>query len=255
MKFLLCLIGFLSTVGSFAIETKGWNNINPERKEFPVQKILWTADLSSVKMDLRDGAKGSIRVIEHNGCKVLEIVKSNDLGLIVVTAPSFEVKKNAKLRVYAYCECEDGDPEVGEGYLRLYGRKEDLSYYKALDGRGPGGPRMQKMVNSPPGGKIRKLAHRLADKATGTSITAAIVVSGPPSTSRWSDWGVEDKDASDKAWREYRKSLEPADVTFGMMPASQFDTLLSSEPNHTAKITKVGDYTRLFVDGKIAKQT
>ena len=237
--------------GAFA-GVDGWDNINPERKEFPVQKVLWECDLSTAKLELRDGAKGFMQVVENAGRKALKIVKSNDVGLIVVTAPPFSVAKGAKLRAYAYCCCEDGDPESGEAYLRLYGRKEDLAYYKALDGRGPGGPRMQKMVNSPPGGRIRKLAHRLADKETGTSITAAIVVSGPPSTSIWTDWGVEDKTASDKAWGKYRKSLEPSDTTYEMMDAAAFDAKLASERDHTAKIAKVGDYARLFVDGRIA---
>ena len=145
-------------------ETEGWDNINPDRKEFPVQKLLWEGDFSAAKLELRDGAKGFVKVVEDGGRKILKIVKSNDLGMMIVTAPPFQVAKGAKLRAYAYCRCEDGDPESGDAYLRLYGRKEDLSYYKALDGRGPGGPRMQKMVNSPPGGRIRKLAHRLADK-------------------------------------------------------------------------------------------
>ena len=234
-----------------AAETEGWDNINPDRKEFPVQKLLWEGDFSAAKLELRDGAKGSIEVVEQDGKKALKIVKSNDLGLMIVTAPAFTVQKGAKLRTFAYCQCADGDPESGDAYLRLYGRKEDLSYFKDLDGRGPGGPRMQKMVNSPPGGRIRKLAHRLADKATGTSITAAIVVSGPPCTSVWTDWGVEDKTASDKAWVKYRKSLEPGDTTYEMMDAAAFDAKLASERDHTAKIAKVGDYARLFVDGKM----
>ena len=232
-------------------ETEGWDNINPDRKEFPVQKLLWEGDFSAAKLELRDGAKGFVKVVEEGGRKILKIVKLNNLGMMIVTAPPFQVAKGAKLRAYAYCRCEDGDPESGDAYLRLYGRKEDLSYYKALDGRGPGGPRMQKMVNSPPGGRIRKLAHRLADKETGTSITAAIVVSGPPCTSVWSDWGVEDKVASDKAWVEYRKSLEPGDTTYEMMDAAAFGAKLASERDHTAKIAKVGDYARLFVDGKM----
>ena len=234
-----------------AAETEGWDNINPGRKEFPVQKQLWEGDFSAAKLELRDGAKGTIAVVDQDGKKALKIVKSNDLGMMIVTAPAFQVAKGAKLRAFAYCSCEDGDPESGDAYLRLYGRKEDLSYFKDLDGRGPGGPRMQKMVNSPPGGRIRKLAHRLADKATGTSITAAIVVSGPPCTSVWTDWGVEDKTESDKAWVKYRKSLEPGDTTYEMLDAAAFDAKLASERDHTAKIAKVGDYARLFVDGKV----
>ena len=230
--------------------TDGWDNVNPDRKEFPAQKVLWAADLKQARMELRDGAEGTMRVVVDQGREALEIVKSNDKGMIVVTAPPFEVKKGAKLRAFAYCRCEDGDPEQGEGYVRLYGRKEDLSYFKDLDGRGPGGPYMQKMVNATPGTRIRKLAHRLADEKTGTSITAAIVVSGPPCTSRWSEWGVEDKSAANKAWGEHRKSLAPKDTTFGMMPADEFAAQLAAEPEHTAKVVKKGDFARLFVDGE-----
>ena len=230
--------------------TDGWDNINPGREEFPVQKVLWTADLSQAKMELRDGAEGSMRVIEADGRKALEIVKANGKGMIVVTAPPFEVRKGAKLRAYAYCACEDGDPEDGEGYIRLYGRKEDLSYFKDLDGRGPGGPRMQKMVNATPGNRIRKLAHRLADDRTGTSITAAIVVSGPPCTSRWSDWGVEDKAESDKAWAKHRKALAPKPVTTGFQPEDEFARARAADVEHTAKIERCNGHSRLIVDGR-----
>ncbi len=251
-RVVLCMSFLVSFFVCEAAETEGWNNINPGRKEFPVQKLLWEGDFSAAKLELRDGAKGSMQVVEQEGKKALRIVKSNDKGMMIVTAQRFAVQKGTKLRAFAYCQCEDGDPESGDAYLRLYGRKEDLSYFKDLDGRGPGGPRMQKMVNSPPGGRIRKLAHRLADKATGTSITAAIVVSGPPCTSVWTDWGVEDKTASDKAWIKYRKSLEPGDTTYEMMDAAAFNAKLAAERDHTARIAKVGDYARLFVDGKMA---
>ena len=108
--------------------TPGWENINPGRREFPPQKVLWTADLSAARLDLRDGAKGEMKVTRGpDGKDVLEITKLNAAGTMVVTAPPFAVAPGAKLRVSAYCECRDGDPNEGEGYLRLYGRKEDLS--------------------------------------------------------------------------------------------------------------------------------
>ena len=230
--------------------TPGWENVNPDRKEFPPQKILWTADFAKAKIELRDGAEGTMRVVARGGRTCLEIVKANGRGMIVVTAPPFAVKKNAKLRVSAFCECDDGDSEEGEAYLRLYGRRENLSYYKALDGRGPGGPRMQKMVNSTPGTRIRKLAHRQADAATGTDITAAIVIAGPPATSWWSDWLVEDKDASDKAWKTYRQSLAPKPVKTGFQPEDEFARDLAADSEHTAKIERRNGHSRLIIDGR-----
>jgi hypothetical protein len=231
--------------------TPGWDNICTDRREFPVQKTLWTADLDAAKLELRDGAEGTMRVVDADGRKKLEIKKTNGKGKMVVTAPPFEVKPGAKLRVSAFCECDDGDPDEGEGYLRLYGRKEDLSYYKELDGRGAGGPRMQKMVNSAPGTRIRKLAHRLADAKTGTAITAAIVVEGPPSTSLWSEWLVEDKNASDKAWNSHRKSLAPKPITTGIQPDDEFARKIAADVDHNARIERRGAFSRLVVDGKV----
>ena len=231
--------------------TPGWDSINPDRKEFPPQKVLWRADFGEAKLERRDGAEGSMRVTAgEDGTRKLEIVKTNARGMLIVTAPKFAVAPGAKLRVSAFCECSDGDPDEGEAYLRLYGRNEDLSYFKGLDGRGPGGPRMQNMVNSAPGTRIRKLAHRLADGKTGTDITAAIVVAGPPSTSLWSDWLVEDKDASDKAWKTYRKSLAPKPVTTGFRPEDEFAHALAADVEHVAKIERRNGHSRLVVDGR-----
>ena len=241
----------LFTVLLAAALTPGWDNINPDRREFPPQKVLWRADFDAAKLDLRDGAEGSIRVVvARDGTRKLEITKANDRGKMVVTVPPFKVAKGAKLRVSAYCECSDGDPDEGEAYLRLYGKTEDLSYFKDLDGRGPGGPRMQNMVNSAPGTRVRKLAHRLADKKTGTDITAAIVVAGPPSTSLWSDWLVEDKNASDKAWKTYRQSLAPKPVTTGFQPEDEFVRDLAADCEHMAKIERRNGHSRLIIDGR-----
>ena len=232
--------------------TPGWDNINPERRDVPVQKKLWTADLSQARMDLRGGAEGRMRVVDVDGGKALEIVKSNGQGMIVVTFPAFAAEKGAKLRLYAYCACDDGDSEMGEGFVRLYGKKEDLSYFMMPDERRDGGPYMQKMVNSPPGGRIRKLAYRIADDKVGTNITAAIVVSGPSCTSRWSDVGIDDHVSAKKAWKSRVISLEPVDVTSGMIPAEAFETRLAADVEHSAKIGKVGDFARLLIDGRAA---
>ena len=232
--------------------TPGWDNINFARTSAPPQKLIWRADLSQAKMELREGAEGSLRVVDAGGEKALEIVKSNAKGRIVVTLPPFAVAKDAKLRLFANCASEDGDPELGEGFVRLYGKKEDLAYFMMPDERRDGGPYMQKMVNSPSGGSLRKLAYRMADSKTGTNITAAIVVSGPPCTSRWTNLGVEDHVLAKKAWNMRKQKLEPVDVTGGMIPAEAFDAKLAADIDHTAKIAKVDGCARLLIDGQAA---
>ena len=233
--------------------TAGWDNICPERKDIPAQKVFWTADMSQARMEARDGAEGTLRVVDAaDGGKALEIVKANDKGMLVVTLPPFAVTKNARMRACVQCACEDGDSEMGEGYVRLYGKKEDLSCFQMPDERRDGGPYTQKMVNSPPGGSIRKLAFRLADSKTGTNITAAIVVSGPPCTSRWCGLVVEDNIAARKAWREFKNALEPVDVRSDMISPEQFDAQLAADTDHTARIAKIGDHARLLIDGAAA---
>jgi hypothetical protein len=235
-----------------AARTAGWDNINPDRKDLPPQKILWTADLAQAKLELRDGAEGSMRTVDADGCKALEIVKANGKGTMVVKLPPFAVAKKARLRASVRCSSCDGDPEMGDGCVRLYGKKEDLTSFQMPDERRVGGPYLDKMVNSPPGGSIRKLAYRVADDKTGTNITAAIVVSGPPCTSRWSALVVEDNAAARKAWNAHKTALEPVDVTAGMISAETFAAQLAADTDHTAKIAKIGDYTRLLIDGKEA---
>lgn len=237
--------GFASLAG-----TDGWDNINPSRANLPPQRIIWTGDASAARLERRDGAEGAMRVIGKGADARLEIVKKNGRGMLLVTFPSFAVPKGSKMRVYAHCSCNDGDPEMGSGFVRLYGRKEDLAYFMMPSERRDGGPYMQKMVNSPPGGSIRKLAYRIADRKTGTNITAAIVVSGPPSTSVWSGMGVDDYDAARKAWGKYRKAREPVDVTSGMIPADEFAARLAADTDHTARIVKRDGFARLLIDGK-----
>ena len=249
MRFPILAAAVLWAGFSFAL-TEGWNDINPARKEILPQNVLWTADFASVRLDCRDGADGTLRIVEQGGRRKLEITKKNEVGYLLVTAPAFDVEKNAKLRTSAYCECSDGDSEEGGAYLRLWGKQEDLSYFKGLDGRGPGGPRMDKMLNAAPGMRIRKLAHRLADAETGTSITPAIVVSGPRSTSVWSDWCVEDFVVAKNAWTTYCKTLEPPTVDFGMQDENGFAEALAHDSDHTATLARDGEFTKLRIDGK-----
>ena len=248
-----CILLAASTAFFVAALTPGWDNINPDRKEFPPQEVLWTASLDAIRADFRDGATGTVRVVTcADGRRKIEISKANDLGSIVVTAPPFAARSGAKLQVYAYCECEDGDPEDGTAFLRLYGKKEDLSYFKGLDKRRPGGPRMKNMVNTAPVTRIRKLAHRIADAKTGTNITAAIVVAGPPSTSLWSDWGIEDFGTSVKAWTRMLDTLVPPDLSSGMQDEDAFERDIAAEREHTAKVERRCGLSRLVIDGDVS---
>lgn len=77
----------LAMLSAFA-RTVGWENVNPERKDFPPQKILWQGDLSQAK---------------------------------------FFPRANV------HCACEYGDPELREGLVRPYGKKEHRACFQQPD--------------------------------------------------------------------------------------------------------------------------
>jgi hypothetical protein len=125
-----CQIAFMAMVALVlptAARTAGWDNINPDRKDLPPQKILWTADLAQAKLELRDGAEGSMRTVDADGGKALEIVKTNGKGTIVVKLPPFAVAKKARLRASVRCSSCDGDPEMGDGCVRLFRSRRPTS--------------------------------------------------------------------------------------------------------------------------------
>ena len=80
-------------------DTEGWDNINLSRKNLPPQRVIWKGDVSKAKMELRDGAEGSMQVVGTGSDAQLEIVKKNSEGTILVTFPPFAVAMDEHMRV------------------------------------------------------------------------------------------------------------------------------------------------------------
>ena len=235
----------------------GWRNVCAERKLPSPVKNIWSAPLregaGAFFVEWRDGATGSVAFVETSHGPGIEIAKATPGGYVVVTARSpFPVPAGAKLRAYAGCEAANADCEYSYGFLRMYGTKEDLSYFSGLSSYGNGGPKMTCIANTPPGTPDRKLCHFIADVSAGTNVTAAIVVAGAPSTSVWTQWGVEDYDAATAAWWKAVRARKPPEGArkAASISDAEFDALLAAEPDHTAKVVRKDGYATLLMDGE-----
>jgi len=236
--------------------TPGWENKSPGRKKVESGRVYWSAEfsrgLAGFSVEKRDGAEGTVGMVDvPGGGKALRIVKSNDLGYIAVTAKEpFAVAGNARLQACASVSSGAGDPESSLGFLRMYGRRRDLKYFSGLDGRGPGGPKMDFLFSVPEDEPYRKLCRYLASEADGTNVTPAIVVAGARSDSVWRDWYVEDLGDAERRWRDFLKNVEPADHSGDMQDAAEFAESIARDVDHTARVAKENGAAVLKVDGK-----
>lgn len=243
----------MSTLGA----DEGWRNVCETRVLPPPVKGLWAAPLdkgaAAFSVEWRDGATGTVSFAETDRGRCIRIDKTTSAGYVLVSSKdTFAVPAGTKLRAYAGCESANADCEYSYGFLRLYGKDENLAYFSGLSSFGIGGPKINCIANTPPGMPDRKLCHFIAKEETGTDITAAIVVAGAPSTSVWTHWGVEDFTAANKAWNAAVRARRPpaGAKAAAVVTDAEFDASLANEPDHTAKVVRRDGYSRLLLDGK-----
>ena len=49
-----------SCLPAFAL-TAGWENVNPDRREFPLADVVWSAPETGFRVEKLEGAEGSVR--------------------------------------------------------------------------------------------------------------------------------------------------------------------------------------------------
>ena len=235
----------------------GWRNVCATRVLPSPAKGIWTAPLdkgaTAFSVKWRDGATGTVSFASTDRGPCVKIAKTTPGGYVVVSAKDpFQVPPGAKLRAYAACEADNADCEYSYGFLRMHGKEENLAHFSGIPAYTDGGPKIGHIANTPPGMPDRKLCHFIADEKVGTNVTAAIVVAGAPSTSVWTQWGVEDYNAASKAWWDAVKARRPpaGAKDSPAMTDSEFDAVLAAEPDHTAKVVQQDGYARLLLDGK-----
>ena len=235
----------------------GWDNVNPART-FPTPKsVHWRADFSmgmaGFVVEYQDGAEGAVTIEDRAGIKGFRIEKSNGVGFITVRPKEvLAFPDKTELQSFAFVSSEKNDPLYAVGFLRLRGEKlQDYAYFSKLDGRGPGGPKMQYLANTAPGVRERKLCRYCCqDDCGGTNVVPTIVVAGARSVSRWENWGVEDLADAKDTWKTFTKRVKPVDRTDEMQDDSTFAADLAIEPDHTAAVIKRDGYACLLIDGQ-----
>ena len=235
-----------------AAVTAGWENIEPMRTEVAPAKVVWQAPIGegagAFKVEKRKGAEGTVTFADG----VLTVEKTNDKGLIVITAPSFVAVTNQPLRFMADVHCDRGDYFYAQAGLRAHGSKESLTPYWELETRHfsmGGAEEMRATVNQAPGMTNRKFCHYRAKEGV---VTPVIVVSGAPSRTAWRNWLADDLDAADQKWAGYFEARTAHDHAAERMDEAAFDRMIGADAEHSACLKRVDGVTRLVVDGEVA---
>ena len=224
----------------------GWQNICETRREEPPVKVVWTAPTEGFAVEREDGAAGEVEI--RNGA--ITIRKTNDIGRIVVTAPSFKSGKGRRLRFFADVSVRTDNPWA-DGFLCAWSSKRAIVRDDAIAAPwfNAGGYYMRHLVNTAPGMTYRKYRHLEPD---ADEATVAIVVGGAPSETTWKNLAADDLVAADAVWDEkYRHRDDAHDYSADMQPRDEFLRTLASEKDHTAAIKVRDGYSRLVVDGEV----
>ena len=243
----------IATVLLATVVTAGWENIEPMRTEVEPAKVLWTAPLEQeglFKVEKRDGAEGTVTFKDG----LLTVDKTNDRGLIVITAPSFQSVTNQPIRFMIDCHCDRGDYFYAQAGIRAYDRAESLTPYWELETRHfsmGGAEEMRTTVNQAPSMFNRKYCHLRVKTAEGR-VTPVLSVSGSASRTTWKNWLAEDLDAADAKWAGYFEARTAHDHASERIEEAEFDRQLAVDIDHYACLKKINGVTRLVIDGEVA---
>ena len=232
--------------------TAGWDNCNPMRRMPKPDKVCWSAPYGKgsegFAVSWREGATGTVEF----AADAVRVRKANGLGRVVITpVESFAVPEGTELQAFVGVRTLNAtDPDLARGYPRLWGEREELAYFKGLDGpQNVSSPLQEGLFSLAPGMFVRKLCHFRADESG--RVTPAIVISGAPSETEWFGWGVEDFAAAKKAWRKRAcADRKPPDRSATQIDEREFDARLAADTEHAAAMRRVGDEVRLLIDGK-----
>lgn len=132
------MLGIVGLTLAAAI-TAGWENVNPERQEYPLTPLVWQADSSRAEDFSVEKCKGAEGEVEFSAAGI-RIRKTNDEGMIIVRAKAFNADTNRTVRFVADEIVTQGDVHYSHGFLRYHGLKAepirmDLSRNAAASGK------------------------------------------------------------------------------------------------------------------------
>ena len=233
--------------------SKGWTNEGSGRRiSDPDHAVVWRAPFEegaeAFEVVCRYGAKVDVKFDRES----VTIAKTNDLGYVFVyPRRPFRAGSAHVLRTAVREECRDAVPLATRGAVYLYGPTERLSCSE-LDNKQwcQGRPRNAMVINTAPGVGEWKYGLFQAEATNGFAVTPAIFVSGPGCTTRWSSWSIEDYAEVKREWTAISEAARPPDRMKDALSLDVFERKLAAEPDHVAKMEKVGGRAVLMVDGK-----
>ena len=247
---LLAVCAFAPAAGSAGgvpfVATPGWENVNPQRREFPPAKVVWTAPTEGFDVMREGGAEGEVSF----GDGAVRIRKTNAAGRITVRAPAFPAAEGAALRFFADVSARTDDPDGTVGYICAHGAERTVVPVDPITAKAfskGGKAYMRMLVNSAPGMTYRKYAHFTP---AGEPVTPVIVVEGAPSESVWRNWTAEDLDAAQDLWGRHWKSLSAQDRSGDRAELAAFERAVAADVDHTARIVTRNGFSRFVVDGR-----
>lgn len=250
-----CVFGVASALAAL---TAGWENICAERAWPETTNRIWQAayerGADGFTVERRDGAEGEVEFLADG----IRVRKTNDKGyLLIVSKRTFAAPPHTRIQVVADAYDVSGDPTRALGMLRLWCGDERFDYWGGSVN--PPSPTLEFLQNTEPGGHVRKFAtYAPGDGSLGYKtdwtipVSAAIVVSGPPSASIWRNWHV--RDWSEAAMRWQRLGAEAREKTRDhsgdVVAEAEFAAGLAGDVEHTAKVVRQDGVSRLLIDGE-----
>ena len=249
LRLRLFLAFLMPLVSAGAEESDGWTDVGSSRVAVPPVDPVWIAPggRDAFAVERRDGAEGTVDVLSDGTGTVLRITKQG--AILVKVRKPFGVPTGTRLCASVQVSVSNAVPERSHGFIRLYGKRENLDFHP-LDDRAfmRGGVRMTNLYCTASRVWERKFAHYESTSQDGTNVTCVLIVSGCPSERRWRNWCVEDDDMVQSRWRTYAAARSPRDFSGDRIPLRQFRARLASDVEHTAAVRKVDGVPRLFVD-------
>lgn len=244
------------TANRSADSSEGWDNLSETRKlRDRTPSIYWKASFErgadAFDVKLANGAKGEVSFADGR----MLVNKNNASGYILITAKdTFSRPAGFKLKSFADAEVSGADPQYSLALPRVLDSRKSLAACFQLDAVGVfmgGGEKIAYLANTASGVAERRFSNFTVGKNGGTNLTAALVISGAPSSTVWHRWGIEDYDAAKLSWEKFRAQYTTEGVgKTNFEDSVVFAKRIAADVEHTAKVVKSDGRVRLIVDGK-----
>jgi len=250
----------LCVCGGLVSGADTWSSANPARYQTAsFANAVWYETFQKdgeepFTVEYCGGAKGKVEILNTGGrseARVLKTVKTNDQGYILIKfKQQIPVKDGEKMQFNCFYQGKQNHALYSRAMLRLQTAGQQdfklFSFYPGIHG----GDRLQEIIATPPSTWERKFTQRKAEKGI-TYFEPVLIIAGAASEAVWDDFYVEHDNISAQNWNTFFNKRQVLDRTPEMISDSELDQIISAEPEHTGKVSRIDGKSRLLIDGKI----